>query len=200
MDFQELSTLWNSNDQELDRQIEIRQRLVKEVGIYKVRTYLSEIKWTAYFELAISLIFLPFIGRYLADTFSETKFFLPGLLLFAFLIFSVGISSYQLTLYYGIRAGYSVVQTQLKVARLKYMELLDINLLLIIIPLFFAPFMIVMAKALANYDLYRHSQWLISSTLGSVVVALVVVFFLRKFPNERLQEAQDFLNDLKEEE
>ncbi len=60
--------------------------------------------------------------------------------------------------------------------------------------------MIVIAKALANYDLYRHSEWLIYSTLGSVVIALIVVFFLRKFPNKRLQEAQAFLNDLKEAE
>ncbi len=40
MEFQELTTLWNSTDQELDRQIEIRQKLVKEVGMHKVRTHL----------------------------------------------------------------------------------------------------------------------------------------------------------------
>ena len=115
-------------------------------------------------------------------------------------IASVLFSGYQLSLYYGIRAGHPVVKTQLKVARLRYLELLETNLLLVVIPLFFAPFMIVMANALAHYDLYRHSDWLVYSTLGSMVIALIIVFFLRKFPNERLQEAQSFLNELKEAE
>lgn len=198
MDFQELSTLWNSTDQQLDQQIEIRQKLVKEVGMRKVRMHLAEIKWTSYFELAANLIFVLFIGHYLAANFSEMKFFAPGLLLFALTIGSLIFSSYKLTLYYGIQAGFSVLQTQRKVARLRYLELLNANLLYLAIPLFYAPFMIVIAKAAANYDLYRHSAWLIYSTLGSVLIAMIVVYLLKKFPNKRLQEAQTFLNELKE--
>ncbi len=51
--------------------------------MHKVRTHLAEIKWTSYFELAVNLIFVLFIGRYLAANFSEMKFLAPGLLLFA---------------------------------------------------------------------------------------------------------------------
>lgn len=200
MEFQELATLWNSTDQELSAQIGIKHKLVKEVGMQKVRTHLVEIKWTAYFELALNLAFLLFISRYVVDTFTEIQFFLPGLLLFVLTVASLVFSSYRLRLYYGIRAGYSVVQTQVRVARLRYLELLEVNLLYVAIPLFYAPFMIVLAKALADYDLYRHSEWVLYSTLGSVVIALIVVYFLKKFPSKRLQEAQSFLNDLQEAE
>lgn len=200
MEFQELAGIWNNPDQESGVQVELKKKLVKEAGMRKVRTHLAEIKWTSYFELVVNLAFLLFISRYLVETFSELKFFLPGLLLFALTIASIVFSTYQLVLYYGIQANYSVVQTQLKVARLRYLELLEANLLVVIIPMFFAPFMIVLVKALTNYDLYRHSDWLISGTLGSVIIALIIVFFLRKFPNERLQEAHAFLNEFKESE
>lgn len=198
MDFQELSVLWNSADQALSQQVEIKQKLVKEVSIRKVRGHLAEIKWTAFFELGISILFLPFVMRYLTDTFSENKFFLPGLMLLVLTLFSLIITIYRLVLYFGIRAETPVVQTQLKVARLRYLELLEIDLLYVLIPLFYAPFMVVMAKAVANLDLYRFGSWLIYSTLGSVVVALVLVFFLQKFPNKQLQESLGFLNELRE--
>ncbi|MPR34912.1 hypothetical protein [Salmonirosea aquatica] len=200
MDFQELSTLWNSNDQEISQQIEIKQKLVKEASMRQVRVHLAEIKWTSYFELAVNLLFVQFMGRYLVDNFSEMKFFVPGLLLFALTAVSLIFSTYKLTLYYGIQAGFSVVQTQRKVARLRYLELLGTNLLYVAIPLFYAPFMIVIAKVVAGYDLYRHSAWLAYGTLGSMVVALVVVYLLKKFPSKRLQEAQSFLAELKEAE
>lgn len=198
MEFQELSTLWNSTEQDLDSQIKIRQKLVKAVGMRKVRVHLAEIKWTAFFELATNCMFVLFIGRYVAENFSEMKFFIPGLLLFALTIGSLILSTYKLTLYYGIQAGFSVVQTQLKVARLRYLEILEINLLYVAIPLFYAPFMIVIAKTVANYDLFRHGDWLIYSTLGSIGIALIVVYVLKKFPGKRLEEAQSFLHELKE--
>lgn len=200
MDFKELAAVWNSSDEELATQIEIKKKLVKEVSMRKVRTHLAEVKWSAYFELAVNLVFLLFIGQYLVGTFAELKFFLPGLLLFVFTVGQLVFNSYKLTLYYGIQAGYSVLQTQVRVARLRYLELLSMNLLYIAIPIFYAPFMIVIAKALANYDLYQHSAWLVYSTLGSMVIALIVVCFLKKFPSKRLREAQSFLDELKEAE
>lgn len=200
MEFQELSTLWNSNDQALGQQIAIKQKLVKEVSMQKVRGHLAEIKWTSFFELGTNLMFVLFIGRFVTGHFSEMKFLAPGLLLLGLTIGSLIFSSYKLSLYYGIRAGFSVVQTQTKVARLRYLELLNTNLLYLAIPLFYAPFMIVLAKAWAGYDLYQHSDWLLYSTLGSVAIALIVVYFLKKFPSQRLQEAQSFLNELKETE
>ncbi len=61
--------------------------------MHKVRTHLAEIKWTAYFELAASLAFLLFIGRYVVDTFAEIQFFLPGLLLLVLTVVSLVFSS-----------------------------------------------------------------------------------------------------------
>lgn len=197
MDFQELTLLWNSTDHELDRQIEIKKKLVKETGMRKVRSHLTGLKWNALFELAANLPFLWFICRYLADNFSDMKFFIPGLLLLALTVGSVFFSVYRLALYFGISAETSVVQNQLKVVRLRYLESLEANLLWVAIPLFYAPFLIVMARAIAHYDLYRQSSWLITGTMGSIVVALIIVFFLKKFPSKRLLETQSFLNELR---
>ena len=64
-------------------------------------------------------MFVLFIGRFVTGHFSEMKFLAPGLLLLGLTIGSLIFSSYKLSLYYGIRAGFSVVQTQTKVARLQ---------------------------------------------------------------------------------
>ncbi|MBU1820338.1 MAG: hypothetical protein KKG00_02345 [Bacteroidetes bacterium] len=198
MEFQELAKLWNSADEELGSRIEINRKLVKEVSMRKVRSHLTEVKWTAYFELAVNLLFVQFVGRYVVENLYEVKFLIPGLLLFAMTLFSLIFSSYQLTLYYGIRSGTSVVQTQTKLARLRYLELLDLNLLYIMIPLFYATGIIVAAKAVADYDMYRHASFLFYNTLASAVIAVVLIFILKKYPDKRLKEAQAFVDELKE--
>ena len=198
MEFQELAKLWNSADEELGSRIEINRKLVKEVSMRKVRSHLTEVKWTAYFELAVNLLFVQFVGRYVVENLYEVKFLIPGLLLFAMTLFSLIFSSYQLTLYYGIRSGTSVVQTQTKLARLRYLQLLDLNLLYIMIPLFYATGIIVAAKAVADYDMYRHASFLLYNTLASAVIAVVLIFILKKYPDKRLKEAQAFVDELKE--
>jgi hypothetical protein len=99
-----------------------------------------------------------------------------------------------------INAKASVAEAQRKLSTLKKLEAYDTYSLLVIIPLFSAPFLIVVAKAAAEVSLYEFgSQWIYSYVAGSAVVAGIVVFFLRMCPNKGLQESIDFLKELKEE-
>lgn len=200
MEFQELAGIWNNADQAIGSRVEINQKLVKEVSVHKIRTQLTEVKWTTLIELGVSILFMGFIGKYLIDQYNDMRFFLPGLLLFVSTVINLGLAIYQLTLYYEINASRSVVQNQKVVARLRYLEILDTNSLYVIIPLFYAPFLIVLAKALVGYDMYAHSSWLLYTTAGSVIIAMIVVFFLKKYPNKGLKESLSFLNELKESE
>jgi predicted transcriptional regulator len=200
MEFQELAGIWNNADQATGSRVEINQKLVKEVSVQKIRTQLAEVKWTTFIELVVSVLFMFFLGGYLVDQYNDMWFFLPGLLLLISTVINLGLAIYQLTLYYEINASRSVVQNQKVVARLRYLEILDTNSLYVIIPLFFAPFLIVFSKAFLEYDMYAHSSWMLYNTAGSIVVAMIIVFLLKKYPNKGLKESLSFLNELKESE
>jgi uncharacterized membrane protein YdjX (TVP38/TMEM64 family) len=116
-------------------------------------------------------------------------------------LFSLVIEIYKLKLYYSIDASSSVIEAQKKLTKLKKLEIQDIQSLYIIIPLFSAPFLIVTAKAFLNLSLYSFgTNWLIYYTLGSFVVALIIVFFLKRYPDKNLMDSIAFLDELKENE
>ncbi len=71
--------------------------------------------------------------------------------------------------------------------------------LLAIIPVFALPLVIVLAKGLANWNLYQYDmEWMTGFSIGSVVVAIILVVVLHLFPNKKLKEAMSFIEALKE--
>ena len=201
MKFNELSTIWNSDDMELDRSITINKKLVKEIGLSKVKSRLYEIKWTGIFEIVVGFIFINFLVSFIVNNISEFILFISGVVLLAISLFSMILEIKKLALLYTMDSKSPVSEAQRKLARLKYLEVMDVYSLYIIIPLFSGPFLIVAAKAFLNIDLYSiGATWLMYHTFGSVFIAAILVFFLRKFPNRKLQESIAFLNELKENE
>ena len=200
MKFEELSTLWNTADSELGNTIEVNKQLIKNLGLSKVKSSLSELKWSVIIQIIIGFMFINFIMGFIFQNFTDFQFSGPAFFLLAFTAAGLVVSIYQLWLSLSINTDLSVVEAQKKLMRLQKIEVLDIYSLLIIIPLFYAPFMIVGAKAFLNISLYElSSSWFVYQTIGSIVIAAIVVFVLRKFPNKKLNESIDFLNELKNE-
>ena len=201
MKFEELSGIWNSNDIGLDKSIQINKELVKNIGIKKVRSGLYEIKFTAFIGIIVGIFFSMFLWRFLIGNYQVFKFLIPALILLVITTFSLILEIYKLTLIYTLDSKAPVIDAQKKLLRLKKLEILDRYSLYIIIPLFAAPFMIVTAKAFLHLNLYAfNNRWLIYFTLGSIVIAVILIFFLRKYPNKKLSESITFLNELKENE
>ena len=198
MDLQELQTIWNSPNKELDTSIKINKTLFKEVSIRQVRSNLAEFKFSNLFELVANLIFFVLLTGFFIDNYTLAKFSVPAAFLILLSLSSIIFNGYQLYLYSRIDSRFSIIETQRTIERLKYYERLDTNILMVIIPLFASAFLIVAAKAFINFDLYSLGNVLIQFTAGSIVVAAIIVFFLRKFPNKHLQESISFLKEIKE--
>ena len=176
---------------------------MKEVAFKKIKSGLFEIKRNAYLGLVVYFFWSLFLGGFMLNHLLEMRFFLPAQLLLGFSIVGFVISVYRLKLYLSISTRYSVLQTQRKIERLNQLQLLDIQSLLIVIPLFSVPFAIVMAKALLNLDLFTFAIFVklaLYATVGGLIVAVIMVFILTKFPNKNLKASIDFLNELKETE
>lgn len=58
-----------------------------------------------------------------------------------------------------------------------------------------------MATRFADFDLYQlpiFNEGLAYYTLGSIVIAIIVIYFLKKYTLKSVQESVTFLKDLKE--
>jgi len=202
MKFEELSEIWNSNDQKLETSIRINRDLVKELGLNKIKSNLFEIKGSAIFEIVVEAFFAVILIGFMVSNYTEIRFFIPAAILFLFTLFSLIIEIVKLSLFLSLDANVSVVESQKKLNSLKYYEMLDINSLYVIIPFFSVPFLIVFAKLFFNVDLYEFDLLKLSLSLifGGFVVAVILVYFLKKFgTNKKLNESLDFLDELKEE-
>jgi hypothetical protein len=201
MNFQELSTIWNNADVELENSIKINQKLIKEVSVTKIKSHLFETKWSAIIENLINFFWILFLAQFLINNFAEAKFFIPATILLLFAGFTFIVNGLKLSYFIRINASDSVLKTQQYVEKIKFLEILGLNSLYVIIPLFTIPFAIVMAKSFADLDIYQFpifGKGLLYYTFGSIVIAIVLVFILKKYTKNSITESISFLKDLKE--
>ena len=196
MELHELSTIWNGTDSKLENTVRVNKSLFMEVSMNRIKNNLNSLRWTGYYEIIVNFLFLLFVVNFTLSSLSEFKFLIPGLILFAFSIYSIYFSIKKLVLHYGINAQTPVLQTQLKLENLKLLETRETQLLYVFIPLLSPVFLIVGAKFILNVDLYNYMNWLIAQTAGSVVIAVIIVFILKKFPNKNLEKSIAFLNEI----
>ncbi len=200
MELQELKALWNSKDDEIESKAEVNRQLLKEVSVTKIKSGLAEIKWTAIFELVVGPFFMIFLISFAINNVFDVKFFLPAILLIIVTIAGLIIEGNKIATYLKINSQATVLETQKKLARIDYMERLDVYSLLIFIPMFSGPFLIVMVKAFIGFDLYTFgTQWILTYTAMSFIVAIMIVIALRIFPDKKLKESLRFLRELKAE-
>lgn len=203
MKFEELTEIWNSTDQNLEKSVQINHELVKELGLRKVKSHLSEIKWTAIFEIVTEFILAVILIEFIAGHLSEIRFVIPAVVLLIFTLFSLIVEIIKLSLFLRIDSNSSVVESQKKLIGLKFYEMLDINSLFVIVPFFSAPFLIVFARLLFDLNLYEFDvlKLTLYTITGGFFVALIIVYFLKKSgASKKLNESIGFLNELKEEE
>ena len=200
MNFEELSEIWKSQN-ENEAKIEINKKIFLALSLNSVKNKLREVKWSSIIEVAINYIWAIFLVGFIINNFSEFKFSLPGIILFLIAVYSIVIETYKLVLYHSINHHQSILKAQHKLEKLNYLEKFDINSLYFFIPIFFIPFIIVATKGFLGIDIYDlgfSEREMISCFLGSFVVSVVVVFFLRKYPNKEMREALEYLRELKD--
>ena len=197
MELDELKDLWQHYDETLDPQVQINRRLLKEVSIRKVHSHLIEFKSTAIIELVANFLFSIFLMQFIAGHWGLLKFTLPAAALLLLMLSGMAWSIYLLSLMSRVKAELPVIQAQHIVGRLRLYEYWETKALYVIIPVFSGAFLIVLAKALVGVDIYALvGSWLISFVAGSLAVAVIIVWFLQRFPDERLRRAERFLEEI----
>jgi len=199
MKYEELSTLWNQDSDELES-ISINKRLLREVSFSTIRNNLKEIKWSSYIEIIINYLWIAFLIEFIMDFYPVTSYLVPAGILLFIAVYSVIFETYKLVVYYSINNRLSIVKTQKRLEQLRRMEIFDTNSLYFFMPIFFIPFVIVAARGFLGidvYDLGLSEREMLFGTLGTLVVSLIIIFFLKRYPNKELIDSLDFVRDLK---
>ncbi|MBD8488589.1 hypothetical protein IFO69_07530 [Echinicola sp. CAU 1574] len=200
MEYQELSGIWKSAGMQKNPSQKINQKLLREVIGHKIKSSFLEQKLTSIFEFVANVLFAGYLISFASSHMTEVKFLIPALAILLMTFFNMGFVGRRLYLIFSIQPALSVLDTQKKLAKVQYMEKLEMNLLYVVIPFLSIPFMVILAKGFLGVDMYAWSEYLFQFFLGSIVVALVLVFILKKFPRKSLVEAMAFMEELKEME
>lgn len=200
MELSELNEIWKSADEKLDKSLALNKKLLHEVTAGTVRKNLSGIKWNCYIEIILSYFFLDGLAGFTADNYPEIKFIVPAIILLILSVAGLVLGIYKLILFYRIKPETSVIYTQKFTSVLSYLERMELNMLYWMIPLFWTSFLIVFAKALLDIDVYTTGNFLIYQTIASFVVGLVIIFLLKKYPDKKLRETENFLKEIEQNE
>lgn len=199
MNEQELIKLWNSQDMTLEKSIKVNKDLLTSVSLQKIKSYLTVFRRTNIFELIVNVLFLHWLIPIIPNHLDAVAFLLAAGFLSVLMVGSIIFNSYNLYLAKSITYNSSIVETQQKIERIKLLERYDIQSLYILIPTFSVAFLVVVTKAVTGLDLHLIlGIHLLYYTIGSFIVGLIIVWFLKRFPDEKLQKAQEFLKEIKE--
>ena len=200
MNEQELINIWNEQDNNLEKSIAVNQHLLKTVTMDKIKSMLTIFRRTNVFELIVNFIFIFWLVSFIKNHLESTVFIISAAILYALILCSIIYNIYNLYLVKSITYDTSIMETQQKIERMKLYQKYSVNTLYILIPITSVPFILVLAKGFLNIDLYQilGVTYLWIFTLGSLIIALLIVWFIKQFPDEEIEKTNSFLSDIQE--
>ena len=199
MNFDKLEDLWVNSNDELEQKITINQPILNEITMKKIKSNLVETRWDILLEIALSIPFLGLFQDFCFSHITQPRFLLPGLFLLILTVLTILFCGYKLYLLSRINRNYPILKTQRNLTLIQYFNRMEINTLFFLIPTFSLAFLIVAAKGVIGLDLYLVQFPFIPYLIGSFVVGLIIIGFLKLFPDRQLRAAISFLEELKEE-
>lgn len=193
----ELNKLWQNADHKINDETALSMDNLSSNQRRKLQGKLYKIPLNHLFNIIVDLPFTLFLMDFIKMHFTDTYFMIPAAVLLLVVAFSLALSIYALSEYLRIRVDKNIIETQKRLSSLSILEKWETRSLLVLIPLFAGPFLIVFAKSFIGLDLYSLAgQWLPEFLGGSFIVAIILVFFLSKFPNPELKAARKSLQEL----
>lgn len=197
MNFQELADSWNEDNQDLEQNITINPSSINNINMKKVTANLTETRWENLIELGVNLCFLNFFKTFFINHYHISKFLIPGAFMLGLCLFAIIFCTYKLFLISRINRNHPILKAQRNLALIQYFNRLEINSLCFLIPTFSLAFIIVAAKGVIGLDLYAIGFPFIPYLLGSFVVGVIIILFIKIFPDKKLQDTIIYLQELK---
>lgn len=175
-DIDSLRREWQERDRKLETAIRINSQLLRETYLEKNRAEIDKLGVVSRFELIAWIPCIILLGFFNAWHFMDWKFFIPGVLLQAWVTFMPVISIRQRAALRGVDYSQPVVKLQRKIETLKMRRMFTLKWALLIGQvLWFVPFLIVFFKGMFGVNLYAKSDWLNEFMLLSVACGVLLI-------------------------
>jgi hypothetical protein len=159
MELDELKLAWHS----LDAKVEAAQRLqtatVRELKMERAHSALRPLVRLIYVELALGIATVLLMGAFLAQYWDVARYSIPGAVLHIFAILSIANAVSQLAMVGQIDYSGPVVKAQGQLMTLTAKRAQAARWQLLLAPLLWVPFAIVVARGVLGFDIYRVFGW-----------------------------------------
>lgn len=194
--FANLRREWHERHQKLDAAIQLNNQLLRQSLLDKNMAEIKKIGFTRAIELMAWIPCIILFGIFNAQHFLDWKFFIPGLLLQAWVTVMPLISFRQHAALKAVDFGQPVVVLQHEIATLKMRRVVTFKWMFLIGQIvWWVPFLIVFFKRVLDVNLYAQSDWFNKFMIINIAVGLLLIpilIWLAKQLSPRLQNANGF--------
>ncbi|MCU0703414.1 MAG: hypothetical protein MUF18_05495 [Fimbriiglobus sp.] len=187
MTLDDLKSAWVDLDRKLTAtQVSVHQMRTAH-ALDRVQQSLRPLGWALGWELLQGLAAAVLLGVFLAAHASEAKFAIPGGVLYALAVLSIGLTVWQFTKLHSLDYTAPVVNVQIRLAELRRFRLRVALGVLFTSPLIWALGVIVIAKSV-GVDLFAAVGWpWVMANFGFGVVFLIAAVILARTLGDRFR-------------
>lgn len=197
MELKEIKALWNEQNKSLDNTLKVNSILLKNASVDTMKSLLRPFTRYNIFEFVSNALFAVILLGFVINHYNEIRFALPGLILLIITLYTLVQNIIVLRRVRTINYLTPITTIQKRIESLRLYNLRQINWLYWLIPLFYACFMIVALKGLIGLDVFVFpTDQLIYQFLGAVVITPIIVWFLKKFPDEGIASSLKFIESI----
>lgn len=187
---------WRERDEKLGAALQLNNQLLRQSLLDKNRAEIKKIGFASTFELMSWIPCIILFGIFNAQHFLDWKFFIPGVLLQAWVTIMPVISLRQRAALQAVDFGQPVIALQREIATLKMRRVVTFKWAFLLGQIiWWVPFVIVFFKGVFGVNLYAQSDWLNHFMAWNIAVGVVLIpilIWLAKHISPRLQNANWF--------
>ena len=173
MELDELKTMWEAYDRKLDTSIRLSTKLLNAPVLKKARSATTRLLIAWQIELALAFIATALLARFTVTHILHPRFAFPGILLMVMAAALVSMYVRRVLALHAIDFGGPIVTIQEQLETVRIAEIRATKWTLLLAPLAWTPFLVVVFQGLFHIDVYEHFShaWL----AGNVIFGLVVI-------------------------
>jgi hypothetical protein len=190
MELEELKLAWHSLDAKVDAAQRLQAATVRELKADRAESTLRPFIRLVYLELGLGIAAVLLLGAFLAGHWDVARYSVPAAVLHVVAILTVANAVSQLALIGQIDFSGPVVRAQGQLVKLTAKRAVAARWQLLLAPLLWTPFAIVVARGLLGFDIYRAFGWTwVNVNLMFGVAMIPVVHWVTRRFGERLKRS-----------
>jgi hypothetical protein len=197
MNIDQLKAAWNQHDENDDGKINLE--LLRTVSIGRSASLTRQFKFGAVLEIILSFVFLNYMAEVVTSYWGITwEYAIPALVISLMSLGTIVWNVYALVQLGLIHYDSGIAQAQKRIERIYAQEMWQNNTLLYVSLPIVGCMLAIMALKFMNLGLSGHIDIIVYAALGALMVAPLIVWITKLFPDREMESAIRFLKDIQE--